>query len=102
MMIKSAFAAVAAAAAILAAPATAQSQAELVSYADLDLTTAQGRAELEERVERAAWRVCKLTEDGAMRSRIDTVRCFRGARQKSAPLIAAASQRQQRERTGAA
>jgi len=100
MMIKPAFAAVLGAA-TLAAPASAEPQWVTVPYADLDLTTPVGMTELQERVDRAAWRVCKFTPDGTMRTRIDQVRCYRAARRMSAPHVTAAS-RQQRPRPRAA
>lgn len=42
----------------LAAPAAAETAAVKVSYADLDLTKADGRAALDRRLERAAQRLC--------------------------------------------
>ena len=44
--------------ALLAAPAAARERSIIVSYADLDLTTPAGAAELDRRIEAAAEKVC--------------------------------------------
>lgn len=101
MTIKSAILAAALGAAMFAAPASAESPGVRVSYADLDLTTPAGVAELEKRVKRAAWRLCKFSGEGAMRDRLNQVRCYRAARQTSAVQIAQATERQKQARRAA-
>jgi UrcA family protein len=61
MRITNALFAVAAAAAIATSPAAAQSSLN-VRYSDLDLSTADGQAKLESRIDQAARKTCGMDE----------------------------------------
>jgi len=74
----------------LTAPAAASpaQSVERVAYADLDLLTPAGQAELQRRVDRAAWVACRYEEDGAMRDSQTRSRCFRESRQRVTVQVA--------------
>lgn len=63
-----------------------------VSYADLDLSSPDGQAELQRRISRAARQVCLYQADGAVIPTEAQKKCFRQARtqatQRLATLIA--------------
>jgi len=59
-----------------------------VSYADLDLLTPDGQAELQRRVDRAAAEVCNLNRNQPDRAPRVNGKCFREARQKGQLLVA--------------
>lgn len=82
-------------AATLALPASAQTRTMAVSYADLDLSTAEGMDELEQRLDRAAWRVCKLDRQGTLHARVDQLRCYRQTRKTNAVQLAQVASRVQ-------
>lgn len=74
-----AFAAIAAVAS--AVPASAETQpSERVYFADLNLDTAQGQSELRQRLDRAAYKVCRFDADGQLRSTNAEQQCVRQAR----------------------
>ena len=73
---------------IIAAPASANASIERVSYADLDLTSLDGQAELQNRLEKAASRVCKYEPDGSLRNSREFGSCYRAARQNVAVQFA--------------
>lgn len=73
-----------------AATAYTTAPVERISYDDLDLATAHGQAELQHRVDRAAWQVCKFQQDGTIRNGPDHIQCYRAARQKVAVQVAQA------------
>jgi UrcA family protein len=62
MRITNALFALAAAAAITSGPAAAQSASLNVRYSDLDLSTADGQAKLESRIDQAARKTCGMDE----------------------------------------
>ena len=68
--------------AIVASPASANPTTERVSYADINLTTADGQTELQNRLEKAALRVCKFMPDGSLRDSTTFGSCYRAAHQK--------------------
>lgn len=70
------------------APAMAGAPTERVSYADLRLTTAEGQAELQKRLNKAAWRVCLFDESGSLRSGDETAACYRQSRKDVAVQMA--------------
>ena len=76
------FTPIAAIAALAAAPASAGEQrSESVSYTDLNVATPDGQAELQKRLDAAAWRVCRYDARGQiMAPRVEHA-CFRAARQ---------------------
>ena len=70
----------AAAAALFATPAFAGAPVERVQYRDLNLATAHGQAELQDRLDKAARRVCRFDEDGMLRTAEAENACYRVAR----------------------
>lgn len=75
-------------AAVIATPASA-GQTRHVSYSDLNLTTAEGQAVLQQRLNTAAWKVCQFRDDGMLRSAQDHNSCYRTARKEVAVRVAA-------------
>ena len=75
------FIAAALAAAVSAGPAMAGEPAERVSYRDLNLASAEGQAELQQRLDAAARRVCRFDSEGRLSSPADENACFRQTRQ---------------------
>lgn len=71
-----------------AVPAAAGAPSERVSYGDLRLSTAEGQAELQKRLNSAAWRVCLFDEDGSLRAGDETAACYRQARKDVAVQFA--------------
>lgn len=72
----------------LAAPAIAGAPVERVPYGDLHLSTPEGQAELQKRLNRAAWRVCLFDENGSLRASDETALCYREARKDVAVQFA--------------
>jgi UrcA family protein len=62
--------------------------AERVSYADINLLTPEGQAELERRVKRAAFQVCQKEPGNAMRAPRADTQCYREARQQGQLRVA--------------
>ena len=87
MKLKSALVAAAVGAAILSAPASATTR-QRVTYGDLNLTTADGQAALQARLNKAAWAACLYNKDGMVRSADDTASCYREARKDVAVRMA--------------
>jgi UrcA family protein len=71
-----------------AVPAMAGAPSERVSYADLRLGTAEGHAELQKRLNKAAWRVCMFDDDGSVRSSELATTCYRATRKDVAVQMA--------------
>jgi UrcA family protein len=63
----------------LAQPEQAVQLSESISYSDLDLSTAQGRAALESRLAGAVRRVCPMPLNGDWVERLDARSCRRQA-----------------------
>ena len=64
-----------------------------VSHSDLDLTTVQGRKELDRRVAQAARKVCTVpAPTGSLISRVDAS-CYVAARDSAKPRMAMLAQR---------
>lgn len=82
------FLAAALGAAVIATPASA-GQVRHVSYSDLNLTTAEGQATLQQRLNSAAWRVCQFRDDGMLNTAADQTACYRQARKDVAVRVAA-------------
>lgn len=74
--------------AVLASPASAR-QVRHVSYTDLNLTTAEGQASLQQRLNSAAWQVCQFRDDGMLNTAADQTACYRQARKDVAVRVAA-------------
>lgn len=70
------------AAAITATPALAADRAAHVPYADLNLASAEGQAELQDRLDKAARKVCRFEDDGQVSTPADENACYRATRQK--------------------
>lgn len=74
--------------AILAvAPASATTR-QTVPFGDLNLTTPEGQATLQARLDRAAWKACLFRADGMVRSGEETASCYREARKDVAVRMA--------------
>jgi UrcA family protein len=63
--------------AVIATPAAAETQSVNVSYADLNLDTSAGQAELNSRIDAAAGRICGKAEVRKVRDGVDHQRCLR-------------------------
>lgn len=70
------------AAALSAGAANAGERAERVSYRDLDLASVEGQAELQQRLDSAARRVCRFAEDGQIVPPEEENACYREARKR--------------------
>ena len=70
------------AAAFSAGAASAGERLERVSYRDLDLASVEGQAELQQRLDSAARRVCRFADDGQLVTPTEENACFREARQR--------------------
>jgi len=70
------------AAALSAGAASAGERSERVSYRDLDLASVEGQAELQQRLDSAARRVCRFADDGALSTPSEENACYRETRQK--------------------
>jgi UrcA family protein len=78
---------------LVAADAEAESDAVRVQYDDLDLSTAAGRKELDQRVDKAARKVCGMDENnvGTRVPRKEARECYRDARQQLEARLAGLS-----------
>ena len=76
------------AAALSAGTASAAERSERVSYRDLDLASAEGQAELQQRLDSAARRVCRFGDDGQIETPENENACYREARRNVAVQIA--------------
>ncbi|RKF19030.1 UrcA family protein [Altericroceibacterium spongiae] len=81
------FAAAAASTGAIATPAMAR-PVEYVKVSDLQLTTAEGQAELQHRLDRATRHVCRFDDHGSLRSAREENACFRKTRQETKILVA--------------
>ena len=70
------------AAALSAGTANASERSERVSYHDLDLASVEGQAELQQRLDSAARRVCRFADDGALVTPAEENACYREARKE--------------------
>lgn len=84
------------AAALAATPALAGQPSERVAYSDLNLATPHGQAELQDRLDKAARRVCRFDENGQLRSAGDENACYRVSRQHAEVRMAQAVSEQRR------
>lgn len=76
------------AAAVTASSAIAGAPRELVRYDDLRLTTAEGQAELQQRLNSAAWKVCMYDARGNLRTSEQHTACYRATRKDAAVRMA--------------
>jgi UrcA family protein len=83
-----AFLACALGAAAFSAPALAGMPSVSVPYGDLNLTTANGQAQLQQRLDKAAWKVCMFDQQGDLRTGDDHTVCYRAARKEVAVQFA--------------
>ena len=74
--------AAASALALLSAPALAGAPVAHVGYSDLNLTTPDGQAELQRRLDSATWKVCRYDNEGKLRTAEDETACFRSVRKE--------------------
>jgi UrcA family protein len=74
--------------AVSAQPAFAEST--VVKYGDLDLSTSDGRAALDRRIDRAARTVCRMTGPRELSEMIESQRCYRIAIDSTRTQLAAA------------
>lgn len=88
MTFKTALVAAAVSLAAIAVPAHA-APTRKVSYADLDLSTARGQAELQRRVSKAARQVCQYFADGTLMPAETHEQCYRMARTQASERTAA-------------
>ena len=82
--------------ALPAVPAAAQSQSVDVPYADLNLATPEGQAQLDRRIDRAARQVCGA-DDVVTGSRLQnrkTMKCVKSAKEQIGSQIAALVEQQ--------
>lgn len=86
--ILAAAAAVIGTATVFITPAVAGTPVERVPYGDLKLTTAEGQAQLQKRLNSAAWRVCMFDERGNLRSGEQQGACYRNTRKNVAVQLA--------------
>ncbi|MXO60471.1 UrcA family protein [Altererythrobacter salegens] len=70
------------AAALSATPTLAADRAAHVAYNDLDLSSADGQAELQARLDKAARKVCRFEDNGQVSTPADENACYRATRQK--------------------
>lgn len=75
-------------AATVGAPALAGTPTERVSYEDLNLTTQEGQDALQQRLNKAAWRVCMFDEKGRLQTAEHQTSCYRQARKDVAVRVA--------------
>lgn len=71
------------------APAPAQAASLAVGYADLDLSSAEGHAMLNARIDRAARRVCAAEDPRNVRQLAAAGACYRVALASAQPKLAA-------------
>ena len=74
-----------ASAVMVTTPAMAQIKTQEVGYADLDLSTAEGRARLEMRIKQAVKQVCGTPRGWTLAERQDRQKCETAAYRKVAP-----------------
>lgn len=80
---------VATTAALAASPALAETAPrERVSYADLNIATLEGQAELQKRLDSASRRVCRFDADGQLRTADQENACYRVSRRTAAAHMA--------------
>jgi UrcA family protein len=72
----------------VAVPALAGAPRERVPYGDLRLGTAEGQAELQKRLNHAAWKVCAFDESGSVRSGQEAADCYRRTQKDVAVQVA--------------
>ncbi|MXP26446.1 UrcA family protein [Altererythrobacter indicus] len=87
MKIHSLILAAAAAATVFATPAMAR-PAAFVKVTDLQLTTAEGQAELQKRLNKAAHKVCLYDSRGQLNTPAQESACFRQTRKDVQVLVA--------------
>jgi UrcA family protein len=75
------------AAAVAAAPAPETSEVQLVTHADLDLSSANGRARLEQRVRSAADRLCRVDDRASPEGGYRNGKCFDAAVSNAWPQV---------------
>lgn len=80
--------ALASAVAMTAGAASADVPRERVFYGDLQLTSPEGQAELERRIQKAAWRVCTFDIRGQLVPSDHYSVCYRQAKQTASVEIA--------------
>ncbi|MEP6785029.1 MAG: UrcA family protein [Sphingomonadales bacterium] len=80
---------VVAAMALAAHVAPAQAASVAVSYADLDMSSAGGHAQLEARIAAAARRVCRVTDNRNLGEVMAANGCYRDAVAATKPQLAA-------------
>jgi len=73
-----------------AGPARSAATVQHVVYDDLDLVSAEGQAELQRRVDKAASRVCMFEPDGSLRQSRNHAQCYRETRKQVAVRVAQA------------
>ena len=87
----------AAAAALAAGPAAASAPpTEFVSYHDLNLAGPDGQAQLQDRLDKAARRVCRFDDSGQIRTADEENACYRASRQQAAVQMAQAVSEERR------
>ena len=74
--------------ALTASPALAGNSRELVRYDDLRLTTAEGQAELQKRLDKAAWKACMFDTRGTLRTGEQQTACYHATRKDAAVRMA--------------
>jgi len=72
----------------VAVPALAGAPVARVSYGDLRLSTAEGQAELQKRLNHAAWKVCTFDEEGTLRTGQEAAACYQQTRKEVAVQVA--------------
>jgi UrcA family protein len=85
---RSIFLGAALAAALSAGSASAGERSERVSYRDLDLASVEGQAELQQRLDSAARRVCRFGDDGQLVTPGEENACYRETRQTADVQVA--------------
>ena len=78
---RSIFLGAALAAALSAGSASAAESFERVPYRDLDLTSVEGQAALQQRLDSAARRVCRFVDNGQLATPAEENACYRETRQ---------------------
>ena len=86
-MIFAAAAALAATAATVSFPAFAGTPTVQVRYADLNLASGSGAAELQARVKRAAKTVCANSGDKSITARMNAVQCAKNTAARAMPQV---------------
>jgi UrcA family protein len=84
------------AASLVSAPALASERTERVAYADLNLATADGQAELQHRLDAAARKVCRFDASGQVATAEKETACYRATRKTVGVRFAEAVENSQR------